>query len=93
MTSNQLLLWFIGGFWVLLYCALKLDNLWRGRRFSDGPSLIPVVPIFPIVGLGIGAVLNYAMSPWGTVAVIVLHVGVLGFALIGIWMHPSKPSK
>ena len=93
MTANQLLLWFILGFWVLLYLALKLENLLRGRRFSDGPSLIPVVPIFPLIAFGLGVALNDAKSPWGTIVVIALHAGFLMFGLISIWMHPSKPAK
>jgi hypothetical protein len=93
MTANQLLLWFVVGFWVLLYSALKFENFLRGRKFSDGPSLVPLVPLFPFVALGLGAVLNHTKTPRGTIIVIALHVGFLAFGLIAICRHPSKPAR
>lgn len=89
MTANQTLLVFTVAFWVLLSAVIKVSNIVQGRRFSDGPSLIPVIPIFPLLALSIGMVANRFISPFGTVVIVIAHVGWIGFATIMIMRSPK----
>jgi hypothetical protein len=81
--ANKILFLFVVGFWLFLVAAMKLDNWRRGRSWSSGPSLIPVIPFFPALALAVGWALNLICSPWGTVLAIGFHCGLVGFAFAG----------
>ncbi|QEG37102.1 hypothetical protein Pr1d_44420 [Bythopirellula goksoeyrii] len=71
---NRILLLFVFLFWTGLWLFCKLDNLRKGKSFSDGPSLILIVLICSIVAIALGISLNYFM-PWlGTMAIAVIHL-------------------
>ena len=90
MTANGALLWFVVLFWLVLWLGTKVERLCRGMSFRGGPSFIPLIPFLPMIAIGAGWLVNLRLSPWGTVAVAVLHVGWVIYALVGIWLHPSR---
>ncbi len=88
MTANVALVLFLIAFWGLLATAVKVGNWWAGRRWSDGPSLIPMIPFVPAVAGGVGWLVNVFASPWGSWGVVSLHVGWLVVSLGGTMRHP-----
>ena len=68
---------FLIGFWLLVYLTIQVSHLIARRPLSDGPSLIPVVPILPAIALGIAAAFNAILPPFGTVLVVLFHFGYL----------------
>lgn len=61
-------------YWAFIFTSIKISNIIAHRRFSDGPSLIPVFPILPVFMLAIAAAINAMFLPFGTVAVVVTHI-------------------
>lgn len=80
--DTKLLIGFLTVFWAGLYLSLKLINLKEGRKWGEGVSFIPVIPIFPVVAFGIGALLNWILTYLGTVTVAVSHIAILSFGII-----------
>ena len=66
---------FLIGFWIVVYLTIQTSHLIARRPLSDGPSLIPVVPILPAIALAVAAAINAVLSPFGTVVVVVFHLG------------------
>lgn len=73
MSANQLLALIIVVYWVALAIGVKAS-----KRTT---SLFPIIPLIPGVLWGIGALLNHFASPWGTIAIGVVHVVLLGLML------------
>jgi len=90
MTANQSLILFVAIFWLSLWLAIKVSHLVNGRPLSDGPSLIPAVPIFPLVAVALGAAVNWLASPTGTIAVVFIHVGWIVYATFAILRGPGR---
>lgn len=90
MTANAWLGIFLVAFWTVVYLAVRAGNLTHGRRFSDGPSLIPTIPFFPLVFFGLGWLLNLCFAPAGTVMVILIH---LGYLIYGVCCLPSTAKR
>jgi hypothetical protein len=89
MGINQELLKFIFGFWFLLFVAIKALNLIQHRKFSDGPSLIPVIPIIPLSSFLLGWLINLIAPPWGLYCIVALHLSYLAY-VIRETVHPPK---
>lgn len=88
-TTANLALWvFIVAFWFTIWAAIKISHLLAGRPLSDGPSLIPVVIVYPIVAFVLGAAINYFLTPWGTIAIIIHHLAT-AFWRIVTCPHPK----
>lgn len=83
MSANfwliQLLLFFWGGIWVLV----KSVNVFSGRGWKAGPSLVPIIPLCPTGLFILGWTLNLVAAPWGTWAVVAAHVAI-------VWYHFSN---
>ncbi len=90
MTANAQLCLFLVFFWSLLSGWVKLSNWREGKRFSDGPSLIPLIPFVPLITGLVGWLVNEFASPWGTWGVVGLHSGTLVVGLICIMVNDSK---
>jgi hypothetical protein len=85
MTANAWLVIFLFAFWIGLWLFVKIDHLVHGRPLSDGPSFIPVVPVFPLVAYALGWLLNWLM-PWlGTGIIAATHIGYLCVAGVSAW--------
>ncbi|WP_269539055.1 hypothetical protein [Cerasicoccus fimbriatus] len=80
--DTNLLIGFLIVFWAGLYLSVKIINLKEGRKWSEGVSFIPVIPVFPLVAFGAGALLNWMWTYLGTVTVVVAHVAVLSIGII-----------
>lgn len=80
MTPDASLIAFVLLFWIGIWLFVKIDNLSHGRSFGSGPSFIPAIPVFSIVAICLGWLLNWWL-PWLGVAVVVaVHIGYLFFA-------------
>jgi hypothetical protein len=90
MTANVGLLLFLAAFWGLIASAMKVSNWRAGRRWSDGPSLFPMIPMFAFVAGVVGWLVNLAVAPWGSWGVALLHVGWLVVSLALLWLHPLR---
>jgi hypothetical protein len=86
LTANDWLLAFVLAFWTLLALAVKLSNWWVGKAWSDGPSLIPVIPCFPVAALILGAILNTFAAPWGLWVIVGVHLAYWPVAVIHAWV-------
>ena len=75
---------FLIGFWLLVYLTIQVSHLIARRPLSDGPSLIPVVPILPAIALAVAAALNAFLPPFGTVVVVLFHFGYLIWSVFQI---------
>jgi hypothetical protein len=80
-TPNGILLAFLFAFWGLLVAGVKLSNWYVGKRLCDGPSLIPLIPVAPAAAFLIGWLANLVVPPWGTWAIVGLHLVLLALAL------------
>lgn len=90
MSANSGLVLFLFAFWGIFIAAVTLSNWRAGKRWSDGPSLIPVIPIFPVVAGSVGWFVNLTASPWGSWGIAGLHVGWLVVSLTLIWLHQLR---
>ena len=93
MTANTSLVAFLVAFGALLWIAVKLNNVLSGKRFSDGPSLVPVIPLLPLFMLAAGVLVNFLASPWGTIGVTAIHFGWLTVATASIWIAGRNRTK
>ena len=73
--ANLVLVLFLLVFYLGLVAVLEIRNLLAHRPLNDGPSLFPVIPFLPAAFLGIGVLINHFASPWGTCAVVAVHLG------------------
>ena len=89
MTANQCLLLFVIVFYSGLVVAVKVSNWRAGKLWSDGPSLIPIIPLFPAAALLVGWLVNLAAAPWGSWGVAVFHVGGLVAGLFVVSRRPA----
>ena len=93
MIANAWLVLFLAAFWGLLTAGVKLSNWRAGKRWSDGPSLFPMIPVFALIaGVG-GWLVNLVVSPWGSWGIAGLHLGWLVVSLVLIWRHPFPAQK
>ena len=93
MTANNWLIVFLIAFWVLCAAGVKFDNWSAGKRWSDGPSLFPLIPTLPGFAFAVGWVVNEAISPWGSWGIAGLHFLVFSIVLIGGWLYPSDDQQ
>jgi hypothetical protein len=84
LTANEALLLFLVAFWGGFCFLTKVENLRAGKSFSDGPSLVPVIPFFPAVAFGIGWAVNLVAAPWGSWAIAALHAGVIAIVVVAM---------
>ena len=91
MTANAGLVLFLIAFWGALAAWVKIENWWAGKRWSDGPSLIPLIPFLPMLAGVVGWLGNLVASPWGSWGVAGLHVGLLFVGLTLMRMYSSPP--
>ena len=90
MAADAWLVLFIAFFWGCIIAWVKLDNWRLGKRWREGPSLTPVIPILPLLALGVGWILNMAM-PWtGTLLVICSHLGYVAVTSVSIWLSSRR---
>ncbi len=86
MTADAWLFLFLAVFWVCLVAWVKFENWKVGKRWSDGPSLIPVIPCFPLFAWGLGWLLNMAL-PWlETLLIACSHLGYVAVTAVSIWL-------
>ncbi|GAB2189781.1 hypothetical protein MAH1_13890 [Sessilibacter sp. MAH1] len=55
--------------------------MYNGKPFSDGPSLIPIIPIFPVIALLIGIYINKILPYAGAVLFVITHFGYIAYVL------------
>jgi amino acid transporter len=89
MIANLWLVVFIYGFYSLLVAWAKFENWLQGKRWSDGPCLFPLFPIACALLL-IGSLINLVAPPWGTWAIVALHLIVFVSMSVLIWFHPAE---
>jgi hypothetical protein len=94
VTANNALVLFLAVFWGGLATVVKITNLLAGKRWSDGPSLIPVIPLHPLAAGMVGWLVNLVVSPWGSWLICALHVGwIVVAAIVGELRHQrSRPT-
>ena len=85
MTPNAALVMFVVIVWSSLWLTVKISHIYHGRPWTDGPSFVPVIPVFPALAVLVGAWLNKWLPPYGTIGIVVLHVAFVGLPLIHIW--------
>jgi len=90
MTANIGLVAFLFAFWGLLWVSTRVGNFLSGRRFNDGPSFVPLVPVLPLLLFGVGVLVNLGISPWGTIGVAAIHFGWLAVTALLIWTNSRK---
>ena len=74
--------------WFLWAFAAVLQNHVRnvhqplpdGQR--RGTSIVPVIPLFPLVSWGIAKTIDAGFAPWGTIAIGSMH-GAFALVLVG----------
>jgi hypothetical protein len=94
MTADQTLLAFVFLFWLFLVVTVKGSNLVGGKRWSDGPSFIPLIPVLPLLAIFVGWVINHFAPFWGTGVVVLAHTGWLGVTLVMMWhLHADGRRK
>jgi hypothetical protein len=93
IVANLSLLVFVVGFWALFAIGIKYSNWRAGKRWHDGPSLVPVIPMLPILAILVGAAINFFASPWGLWTVIGLHVGLLMYGLFAMRPHNLREGQ
>jgi hypothetical protein len=83
--------------WLLLLVVSLTWCLWvvaavEGRAAADaakrtpsdkrgGVSILPVIPLFPLVLFGVAKVVDIIADPWGTRVIVILHL-LLALALL-----------
>jgi hypothetical protein len=82
MSPNAWLVPFVVGFWLLLWLWVKAGNWRDGREWSAGPSFIPIIPFIPAAMIGAGWLVNRSVPPWGTWAVVGVHLGYIAVAIL-----------
>ena len=64
---------------------------------GKGVSIVPIMPVFPLVFLELSLMVDQAFAPWGTRFVSWLHVllglGFMGFILRAAWRNRSIQSQ
>jgi hypothetical protein len=73
VTPNDYLFAFVVIFWLAVFGWVKVSNWRAGKRWGDGPSLIPVIPTIPAAAFVLGWAVNAVASPWGLWVVVGLH--------------------
>jgi hypothetical protein len=84
LTPYNSLIPFTFCFWVVAWASIKLSNLLAGRPLSDGPSLLPLILVFPPATLLLGVALNWIYPYLGTAIVICSHVAYIIYGLFFI---------
>ena len=78
---------FVVVFWALFAASVKYSNWRAGKHWHDGPSLVPTIPMLPILAILVGVAINFFASPWGLWIVVGLHMGVLLYGLFALRPH------
>jgi hypothetical protein len=78
-VSITWLVWLIG-----CVMALKADQLRRKRPPDAGVSIVPVIPLFPLLAVEIATLIDKLVPPWGTRIIAGLHSLLLIVYLVGI---------
>lgn len=73
---------FVYAFWMLLWGLVSIGKWMNGKSLGDGPSLMPQVLVFPVVFSALAAAINLVVAPYGTIAVIVVHLGYFPVILL-----------
>lgn len=89
--ANASLAIFLIVFWTALWLFVKVDQLAHRRPLSEGPSFLPIVPVFTLIAFGIGWLFNGLISWVGTGIIAAIHVGYLFARGFSAW-RDSKPS-
>ena len=90
MTANQTLLAFTCGAWFLFYAFIKVGIMLQGKRFTDGPSMFPVIPIIPVGLIACGAAVNAFLPPWGTILVVAAHLAYVVWTVVRDIRHSRE---
>lgn len=69
---------------VVCRLALAADKLQKKRPPDAGFSIVPVIPLFPLLFIGLAWLIDRFASPWGTRIVGGLHLLLIAIYLIGI---------
>jgi hypothetical protein len=48
------------------------------NEVPEGTSILPVIPVFPIVGIGLGVGIDHLFENWGSYTSSLLHLALLG---------------
>jgi hypothetical protein len=80
LSDNQMFPLFIFIIWILIAFAPLLEN--KAKKRSGGVSLIPTLPLMPLLALGLARGLNSYKDGLGYRLVGWLHVILLGALLI-----------
>lgn len=64
--------------------ALEADKLQQKRAADAGFSVFPVIPLAPLLFLGLSRLIDKFVPPWGTRIVAGLHLVFIAAALVGI---------
>ena len=71
--------------WVVVcLIALAADKLQKKRPPNAGFSVAPVIPLFPLMFIGLAWVIDKYASPWGTRFIGGLHLLLIAVYLVGI---------
>jgi len=73
------LLWAVGG-----ALALYADKLEHKRPRDAGFSVVPIIPVFPLLAVLVAFVVDKLVTPWGTRLVGAIHVLLILAFLVGI---------
>jgi hypothetical protein len=89
MLADGVLVHFVYGFWGLLAAAVKVSNWLAGKSWSDGPSLLPMFLVFPLIAVIMGWMINQIASPYGTCVVAGIHlISIPGCLVVMWWYNP-----
>jgi hypothetical protein len=92
VSPNVILVVFVWLFWVLLATVFNAWGWIVGRR-SGGPSLLPVLLVYPPAAIGVGVAINYAASPWGTWLILGLHLTWVSLAILLAWFRVAPDNN
>lgn len=82
LRPNVVCFAFVYIFWTLLWGLVSVGKWIDGRSLDDGPSMMPLILVFPVVFPAIAAAINFVVAPYGTIAVIVMHLGYIPAILL-----------